>query len=384
MKSLSRSESKLRLSGGRVSLGWFLVLVVFWMGHSLHAAETSYPKKGMILLSERPEIVDTFQVRSSELRTLFRGMVCRWTDTSDPAAAWSRLGVKQGQVVGVKINTSGGPVLAVKKGLVEEIASTLLQAGAKEVIVWDKYRVDMEEAGYVFGKQASYRVESIIPGVGFDESQFYVNEYLGRLIWGDHLFKRINPSRDLRKIAEQVSQPKVEGISNEGLGGIEDQTSNKSFFTKMLTERCDKIVNVATFMDHETLGVWGTLSSLAVSSVDNTRRFTQNIQASHTAIGEILDRDLYRKKVILHVVDGTIGQFAGGPFFTPHFAKPFGIVIMGNDPVAMDTWVLDRIQKSRSRFNVVPIEEEAKHLDTCAKLGLGEGEFKRIKVSTYP
>lgn len=361
-------------------LGWLLVSPLFLIG----AEEASFPKKGMVLISERPEIVNEFQVRGTELKTLFRGMICRWTGAAEPREAWKALGIRPGDVVGVKINTVGGSVIAVKRALVEEVAATLLEAGAREVIVWDKYQVEMREAGYLPSLAQGYRLEAVIPGEGFDEGQFYLNEYLGRLIWGDHLFKRVMEKKDLRKLAEESAQSKSGESTTEGLGGVEDQTSNKSFFAKLLTQKCTKIVNIASFMDHETVGIWGTLSSLALGSVDNTRRFTQGVNAGDPAIAEILNRDLFRKKTVLHILDGSIGQFAGGPIFAPHFAKPFGLLIMGNDPVAIDRWVMDRIQKSRSRFDVVPVGEEGRHLQSCAEAGLGEGEFKRIKVTRYP
>ncbi len=314
-------------------------------------------------------------MNDNEMKELFRRMLLQWTDESDLSQAWKSLGIKPGDVVGIKINTAGGSVIASRHSIVEEIASELLNAGAKEVVVWDKYLEEMNQSGFHAGESKLYKLESVIPGAGFDDAQFYVNEYLGRLIWGDHLFKKKVVKEDLLKMAEEASKPK-----DEGLGGIEDQTSNKSYFAKVLTTRCQKIVNLSSFIDHDVLGIWGCCSSLAMGSVDNTRRFTNPSNAGDPAISEILDRDLFRKKVVLHVMDGMVAQFAGGPLFTPHFAKPLGFFMMSQDPVAIDTLVVDQIQKGRKIFKVVPIKDEARHLKSCADAGLGENELKKIKV----
>jgi hypothetical protein len=338
-------------------------------------SENTVPKKGTVLVSERPEWVYEFRVNDEEMKSLFRRMLLQWTGESDLTQAWRSLGIRPGEVVGIKISTAGGSVIASRHSLVEEIASELLHAGAKEVVVWDKYAEEMNQAGYRIGESKRYRLESVIPGAGFDETQFYLNEYLGRLIWGDHLFKKKVEKEDLLKMAEDSAKPK-----EEGLGGIEDQTSNKSYFAKLVTTRCQKIVNLSSFIDHDVLGVWGCCSSLAMSSVDNTRRFTNSKNAGDPAVAEILDRDLFRKKVVLHVMDGMVAQFAGGPLFTPHFAKPLGFLMMGQDPVAIDTLVVDQIQKGRKIFKVVPITDEARHLKGCADAGLGESDLKKVKV----
>jgi len=338
-------------------------------------SENTVPKKGAVLVSERPEWVSEFRVNDEEMRALFKRMLFQWTGENDVVRAWRSLGILPGEVVGLKINTAGGSVIASRHSLVEEISQGLLQAGAKEVVVWDKYQEEMNRSGFKPGQSKNYRLESVIPGAGFSEELFYVNEYLGRLIWGDLQFKREIKKEDILKMAEKAAAQKEEEAV-----GTEDQMSNKSYFTTLLTKRCQKIVNLASFIDHDTLGIWGCNSSLAISSVDNTRRFTNLSNAGDPSISEILDRDLFRKKVVLHVMDGMVAQFAGGPMFTPHFAKPLGFLMMGQDPVAIDTLVLEQIQKGRKIFKVVPVGDQARHLNSCAEAGLGEGDLKKIKI----
>ncbi len=354
-----------------------IILILFLLLFSIETmeCETVIPKKGIVLVSERPGWVTAFRVNDEEMRALFNRMLLQWTGEKEVLYAWRSLGIKQGETVGLKINTSGGSVIASRPSLVDEITLGLLQAGVKEVIVWDKYQEEMQRSGYRLSENKRYRLESIIPGAGFSEELFYVNEYLGRLIWGDLLFRKVIKKEDLLKLAEKAANQKEE----EGVG-VEDQMSNKSYFTTLMTKRCQKIVNLASFMDHDTLGIWGCNSSLAISSVDNTRRFTNLSNAGDPAIAEILDRDLFRKKVVLHVMDGMVAQFAGGPIFTPHFAKPLGFLMMGQDPVAIDTLVLEQIQKGRKIFKVNPVGDQARHLNSCAEAGLGEGDLKKIKV----
>lgn len=264
--------------------------------------------------------------------------------------------------------------MSTRRPLVNEIAEGVLAAGAAKVIIWDKSQEEMVHSGYNLKEIGNIQVKAVIPTSGYDGGQFYVNEILGRLIWGDYLFKKTLTKEGLLEAAAVDKKKKPDSTP------LEEQTSNKSYFARVLVQECTKIVNVPVLTDHEVLGVYGCLASLAVGSVDNTRRFLAGDQQGDPAIGEILDRDLFRKKVILHVMDGLLGQFAGGPAFAPQYTRNWGAIYLGHDPVAIDTLAVQRIQNGRRDTKVVLFEKTPKHITGAGELGLGESDPKKIQV----
>jgi uncharacterized protein (DUF362 family) len=91
-----------------------------------------------------------------------------------------------------------------------------------------------------------------------------------------------------------------------------------------------------------------------------------------------------RKKIILHVMDGLVSQYAGGPQFNPVFTQSVGALYLSKDPVALDTVVLARMEKWRQENKVDPLGKSASHVATAASYDLGVGDPKRINVIKVP
>jgi hypothetical protein len=229
-------------------------------------------------------------------------------------------------------------------------------------------------------------INSVITGTGFDGKQFYVNEILGRLIWGDFLFTGKQPSRDdILRIARETAQRESDPFAvKDPNTDIFDQVSNKSFYANLVTNRCTKIINVPVLSDSVTTGLNGCLASLALGSVDNTRRFANEEMHGETAIPEILEKDFFRKKVVLHIMDALVAQFAGGPRFNPTYTQSAGTLYVSRDPVAIDALALARVEEWRRAASVVELKETASHVKSAATYGLGEADVKKIKIIKVP
>jgi hypothetical protein len=341
-----------------------------------------------VVLIERPSAVQEFQVDKPTVKGMFSRALLALTKQTEAAAAWKHLGIVPSDVVGIKITTSGGPLLSTHRALLEEIMSGLRAAGVDpaNMILWDKLDDDMIGAGYALsegdGQQA--RVRCVVPQTGFDPKQFYVNEIMGRLIWGDYLFVGDRPTKeDLLKQAQQaVARAEKGGDPNEteAVKPANDQISNKSFIAKLVTQTFTKIINVPVLTDHKSFGINGCLSSLAMGSVDNMRRFQQEDIWGEPAILEVLDRDVFRKKVVLHVLDALVAEYAGGPNFNPQFTQRPGALYVSRDPVAIDTLVLPRLEQWREEGLVPPIGERGRHVKEAANYDLGETNLKKIEL----
>lgn len=355
-------------------------------------------KVGLVVQVERPSCVTNFTPNPADVTDMFNDGLRALTGQPDSASAWKSLGIVPSDVVGIKIDTAGGVGLSTHRELVTAMVDGLIAAGVpgNKIIIWDKFGDQMRPVGWTpIGPGArTPAIVSVVPGASFDPKVFYVNEILGRLIWGDLQFRGTRPTAaDLMNATRRAVQAANPGVGDDD-GGFPgpspaappspDQTSNKSFYTTVITQTCTKIINVPVLSDSPATGLSGCLSTLAMGSVDNTRRLSADPSWGDPGVPEILDKDFMRKKVILHVLDAFVAQYAGGPKFNPVFTQSIGALYLSQDPVAIDTLVLKRIERWRQDNQIDPLGKQASHVATAATYGLGEGDVKKIKVIKLP
>ena len=319
------------------------------------------------------------------------------TSAPDLGTAWTRLGIAPSDVVGIKITTMGGPLLSTHRAIVQAICDGLGAAGVapSHIIVWDKDASDMRSAGYTPFPPTDTHVgiASIFPGTGYDPDAVYQNGMLGTLIWGDSEFVLHND--DLLQEASEAVKNKPYGYTVAGgLGGDDSltgasipQTSNRSHFARLVTTICTKIINVPVLTDNSYIGINGCLGSLALACVDNNRRFQGDPSYGDPAIGEILSSDFIRRKVVVHILDALISQYAGGPRFDPQFTKSIGAIYISRDPVAIDSIVLKRLEEWRAadkQGKIDLIGKTASHVHSAASYDLGTDDPSRIQLLRLP
>lgn len=360
------------------------------------AAPATATKVGVVVQVERPSCVMNFAPNPADVTEMFNTGLKALTGQADSASAWKSLGIVPTDVVGIKIDTAGGVGLSTHRELVAAIVEGLVAAGVpgNKIIIWDKFSDHLRLAGWTpVGPGArTPAIVSVVPGAGFDPKVFYVNEILGRLIWGDLQFRGTRPTAadlmNATRRAVQAANPS--GGDDDGPGPSPtappspDQTSNKSFYTTLLTQTCTKIINVPVLSDSPATGLSGCLSTLAMGAVDNTRRFSAEPSWGDPAVPEILDKDFMRQKVVLHVLDAFVAQYAGGPKFNPMFTTSIGALYVSQDPVAVDTLVLKRMERWRKDNQIDPLGRQASHVATAASYGLGEGDVKKMKIIKLP
>ena len=346
-----------------------------------------------VILAENPDVVQRFAVNEAAVRDMVDGAVLKLTSASDLGTAWRRLGITPDDVVGIKITTLGGPAFSTHRALLQAICDGLQAAGVRpsHIIIWDKFQDDMVRAGFtpVAATESHVGIASVFPGTGYDPGAFYQNEMLGTLIWGDSEF--IRHDDDLLEAARNSVGRK--GFGGEGLGfgsedsldpGTSSQTSNKSYYAALVSHLCTKIINVPVLTDNSYIGMEGCLGSLALGSVDNNRRFQGSPTYGDPAICEILDRDFMRRKVIIHILDALVAQYAGGPRFDPLFTQPIGAIYVSRDPVAIDSLVLQRLERWRKASKIDPIGKMASHIHDAANYNLGTDDLGRIQRIRLP
>jgi hypothetical protein len=351
-----------------------------------------------VILAEDPEVVQRFAVDEGRVREMVDSELLRLTSAGDIGLAWRRLGVVPSDVVGIKITTLGGPLLSTHRPLVQAICDGLLAAGVapSHIIVWDKLGATMTRAGYApTDPDADHvAIASVFPGSGYNMNVSYRNEIIGNLIWGDSEFIQNSPDADLMSAANDVVKAKpYGGGSADSIGGDDllnggattiPQTSNLSYYANLVTKICTKIVNVPVLTDNPQIGINGCMGSLALACVDNNRRFQGDPTYGDPAICEILGQDFMRRKVVVHILDALVAEYAGGPQFDPQFTQSIGALYVSRDPVAIDSLVLKRLEAWRRRNRIDPIGKTASHVASAALYNLGTNDPRRIQLIRVP
>ncbi len=361
------------------------------------------PPLSPVIWTENSDVVQRFAVNGDEVRSMLDRSLLKLTSAPDIGTAWTRLGITPNDIVGIKITTAGGPLLSTHRPLIQAICDGLKAAGvpAAQIIVWDKDAVDMRNAGYTPtpGADSHVAIDSIFPGTGYDPSAIYKNEIIGTLIWGDFDFVRHDnddPLRDAATTAVKnkgytddgsgIPAPSTDGDSLAG-GGPTPQTSDKSHFANLVANMCTKIINVPVLTDNSAVGIDGCMASLALGSVDNNRRFVGDPSYGDPAICEILNNPLLRRKVVIHILDALVAQYAGGPRFDPQFTKSIGALYVSRDPVAVDALVLRRMEGWRASDRdgrIDPIGKTAAYIHNGSVYHLGTDDPTRIQLVRLP
>ncbi|MDL5046213.1 DUF362 domain-containing protein [Oscillatoria amoena NRMC-F 0135] len=285
------------------------------------------------------------------------------------AAAFGKL-VSPTDVVGLKVFSTPGAVKATNKAIVRTVINALKAAGvpAGNIIVWDKFRFDLETAHFLptFQLEEKIPVMATAPDAGYGDEPFYDFEVTGTLIWGDRDFNAKKASAD---------------INADGTGNL--QLSTKSYFSRLVTQRCTKLINLPSLCDHPDFGINGALVNMAIGSVDNSRRFGVRPYFGVPPIPDIYSNPAINNKVILTVMDALITTYAGGPSFRADFSAQTGQIFVATDPVAIDSLCLRQVINLRKTGSNIPTPPWfGVHVEAAAEYGLGVADPKKINLST--
>jgi hypothetical protein len=330
-------------------------------GESEHPAGPLSP----VILAYRPGAVRLMDADPVQVKEMVNSALFTLTSSHDVVTAWTRLGITPRDVVGIKITTVGGPGLSTHHAIVHTICDDLRALGVPsgQIIIWDKYPDHLRQGGYAVRPATATQaaIEAVIPN-NFDPSVTYRNELAGNLIWGDYMF--------------------LQSVSYGG--NVPDDVASLSYYTKLVTQTCTKLINVPVLSDDYYVGLHGCLSSMALGSVDNNRRFRGPPTYGDPAIDEILDKPFFRRKVVVHILDALVAQCAGGPKFNPIYCRSLGAIYVGRDPVAIDTLALRQLEGMRRALNVPPIGDMAAYVQDAPNYNLGTNDRRRIQFVRAP
>jgi len=277
-----------------------------------------------------------------------------FTGKTTAAEAWRSLLTTQ-DVVGIKVFSGAGMLCGTRPAVAAAVIRGLLAAGLPptNIIIWDKHTYDLRDAGFFdLATQLGVRVAGSAE-TGYDPTNFYLPDtvVIGNLVWGDSEF----------------------GETNEGVG-------RKSFVTKIVSREITKIISIAPLLNDEEIGVCGQLYSLALGSVDNTRRFEADPDRLADAVPEIYALPALGDRVALDITDALIGQYEGGARGLLHYSAVPNQLWFSRDPVALDTLAIQELARERRAANAPQLNPRLGLYANANLLQLGENNLEKIQV----
>ena len=351
---------------------------LLFLTSSLLAEDSS--SKSRVAYLENPNLLNNYDPKPDAVKKAVASLLSTLTGEDKPADAWKELGLSPDDTVAVKIAALGDARTSTSQEVITAVTDSLKDAGIKpeNIILWDRVERDMSRSGFrVTNAKGNIQIRAVIagptsdvPGLGWDaDTPPYFNPTMGELIYGDLKFQ---PS--LLDGMPAATPP----------GGGADRTPYWSYYTKLVTRKDVKLVNLGTMTSDSDLGIYGCCASLALGSVDNNRRLMKPNADQDTSIGEILISDPLKPKTVLHISDGLIVKFAGSRSFDANYATAPGILLASTDPVALDAMALDRFEKLRANPGpgVPPIPRigNVPHVAGATLVGAGNADPAKIEI----
>lgn len=165
-----------------------------------------------------------------------------------------------------------------------------------------------------------------------------------------------------------------EGFNPESYPVGEMTTRVHSYITDLSTS----FINIPVLKTHGIAGISGSLKN-HYGSIDNPRDFHPN-NATNPGIPEINAIPVIQKKQKLIIADALLGVFDGGPRWNRDKLWINNEIIIGTDPVAVDTVMMNILNKKRDSIELESIETNAIHLPLSEELGLGNHDLSNIDL----
>jgi hypothetical protein len=320
------------------------------------------PASATVWWAQEKTAVDGLIENPSVTRRMVDALVQAATGERETGRAWRKLVSPQDRI-GIKVNAAGGPGFATRVGVVRAILLGLEQAGVNpaKVIVWDRNATELSAAGFT-SRALGCQVRAIDPPHGWDRDAVFIAPALGKLIWGDLLFVEKNRKMPGKSVTEA------------------DQLSSNSHFAGILTREVTKIINVPTLADDAGCGIGAAFYNAAVRNVDNWRRFVAGERPATESIPDLYADENIAPKVVLHLLDALVAQYAAGPEGNPNYAFPHASLYAAFDPVALDATAVRKLEEWRKNARLAPIARLTGWLQTAEEAGLGVAAEAKIRI----
>ncbi|MGQ9525667.1 MAG: DUF362 domain-containing protein [Armatimonadota bacterium] len=294
------------------------------------------PAESRVVIARDASAVKTVDgnttVDKAKVRQLLAKAVISFTGAKTEEEAWKKL-FKPTDVVGLKVNCLFGLGASTRPEVTMAVAEGIMKAGVKpeNIIIWDRSNADLAKSGYTINVDGpGIRCYGTDPVVGYEDQPMRSGSFNGRL-------------------------------------------------SKILTRQITALVNIPILKDHSIAGI-----TLALKNHYGTHNNPGDHHGGNCLpAAELNSLPPIREKTRLIVADLLRPQCNGGPGLRAQFAWDYAGIMVGTDPVAVDTVGLQIIEARRKEIGLRTLEEEGRpvrSLSAAAKLGIGQGDPAKIKI----
>jgi hypothetical protein len=276
-------------------------------------------------------------------------------------------------IVGIKVNPVGPPLIQSKVEVVEAVIHWLTQNGlpTKNIVIWDRFDYMLKDAGYTSERFPGVAVEGLQT---MDESGQKWRGPDGR-----HLSEN-NFDKQIFYFAKGVLGKSVEGYPDDEFYLNQHVFNGEySYFGKLLTQRLTKIINIASFKNTGN-GISMATKNLGYGSLCNTGRLHKPL--FFRVCAEVLAAPVLRDKLALNITDGLRGQYDGGPDKNAQFIYPLSTLFFATDPFALDM-ICHREMVAKRKAIGIQVNEHPRFTDylrLAESLNLGIATPEKIEL----
>lgn len=283
------------------------------------------------------------------------------TGAKSVGAAWKEFFTPEDRV-GIKVNPVAGKLLCNSHELTQAIVTSLEEIGVPRgnMVLWDRRQEQMKDCGFT---------EDNYPGITCIGTEYKEN------VGEDEVWKGED-----RLDKNHFYEFDIVGEYDEATLPYMIHGGTKSYFSNILTQMVDKVINVPILKNAGT-SVTLALKNLAYGVTSNTAR---GHKIWSRFIAEVCAFAPVRDKTVLNIIDGLRGCYDGGPGAVARYIWNANTVWASTDPVAVDHIGWEKIFAKRVAEGVAWEDQRAdrdKMLDQLIRAaGLGLGVYDRDKI----
>lgn len=330
------------------------------------------PFRGRVIEVFHPGSVVEGKVRQEAVSEMVtRGMLAL-TGAKDETSAWKHF-FGPGDVVGIKGSGVGRPHSVSQPETLLAVMRGLMLAGVRpqDILLFERYGEELR--GSPYANIAPKGVQTASAVRNYDDVQTDLEGY--------------DPTTF-------VEMPRVHSRADPQVA-----VNRRSHLCKIVSQQVTKVISVSTLKDHASAGITMALKNMSHGLVNNVSRSHLDAESNwcDTFIPTVVGMTKIREKVALHIGDGLIGTYDGGPGgWNPHFRTwEYRSLFFATDPVAMDRIGWTILDAKRASAELPPLAEtglkaknpgfetfdkrQPEHVLLAAQAGLGEADLKKIQ-----
>jgi len=334
-----------------------------------HSLPGPFPGKVVKVTDTRSLVDDKFDAR------IIAGMVQKGISslTGRNMKESFRLFLDPSDVVGIKVNPVGPPLIHTKPEVVDAVIAWLAdnRIPKKNIVIWDRFDYMLTDAGYTPERFPGVQI------VGLQTMDERGNQWKDKD--GNHLSIN-NFDRDVYYHAKGAlwqsdrNQKSEQSYLNQHVFNGEF-----SYFGTLLTKRLTKLINIAAYKNTGPAVSMAT-KNMGYGSVCNTGRLHASLSLKVNT--EVMAAPVVRDKLVLNILDGLRAQYDGGPDKNAQFVYANHSLYFASDPFALDMIGHRELVEKRKAMGMTVNENPrfTEYLYYAEKLGLGVATPDKITL----